>query len=157
MLPKLEYCAAVWDPTKKLENTQSFACKIITKEWKSNYISLLNKLQFKSLKDRRNIQKLKYASTTNPVFLPLSSHPPRHPHNHVGTSSHKHSLYLDVIPKWNIPKWNSLPPEVNNSSSVSSFKSNLSSFLFIISHSSLILFYFSVFVLSRGSRHTIAI
>ncbi len=34
VLPKLEYCAAVWDPhqstlTKKLENTQSFACKII--------------------------------------------------------------------------------------------------------------------------------
>ena len=87
VLPKLEYCAAVWDPhqstlTKKLENTQSFACKIITKEWKSDYISLLNKLQFKSLKDRRNIQKLKYASkssTTNSVFLPLSSHPTHHP------------------------------------------------------------------------------
>ena len=143
VLPKLEYCAAVWDPhqstlTKKLENTQSFACKIITKEWKSDYTSLLNKLQLKSLKDRRNIQKLKVCfkiinnkSCIPPsVFSPHPSPSPRHPHSqilfipHVGTSSHKHSFFLDVI-----PKWNSLPPEVINSSSDSSFKSNLSSFL----------------------------
>ncbi len=58
VLPKLEYCITVWDPhqstlTKKLENTQSFACKIITKERKSDYnyfyIIILNKLQFKLL------------------------------------------------------------------------------------------------------------
>ncbi len=109
--------------TKKLENTQSFACKIITKEWKSDYISLLNKLQLKSLKDRRNIQKLKVCfkiinnkSCIPPsVFSPHPSPSPRHPHSqilfipHVGTSSHKHSFFLDVI-----PKWNSLPPEVIN-------------------------------------------
>ena len=143
VLPKLEYCAAVWDPhqstlTKKLENTQSFACKIITNKWKSDYTSLLNKLQLKSLKDRRNIQKLKvcFKIINNKSCIPpsvFSSHPspsPRHPHSqilfipHVGTSSHKHSFFLDVI-----PKWNSLPPEVINSSSDSSFKSNLSSFL----------------------------
>ena len=123
---------------RKLENTQSFACKIITKEWKSDYTSLLNKLQLKSLKDRRNIQKLKVCfkiinnkSCIPPsVFSPHPSPSPRHPHSqilfipHVGTSSHKHSFFLDVI-----PKWNSLPPEVINSSSDSSFKSNLSSFL----------------------------
>ncbi len=136
------YCAAVWDPhqstlTKQLENTQSFACKIITKEWNSGHISLLNKLQFKSLKDRRIIQKLKvcYKIINNKSCIPptvFSPHPspsPRHPHNqilfipHVGTSSHKHSFFLDVI-----PKWNSLPLEVVNSPSVSSFKLNLSSY-----------------------------
>ena len=42
ILPKLEYCAAVWDPyfttdKSSLENVQKFAGKIITNQWKSSY------------------------------------------------------------------------------------------------------------------------
>ena len=40
VLPKLEYCAAVWDPHQsilidELEKVQGFAGKVVTKDWKA--------------------------------------------------------------------------------------------------------------------------
>ena len=49
VLPKLEYCASVWDPhhlkdISAIESVQKFAGRVITHEWKSDYNSLCSKL-----------------------------------------------------------------------------------------------------------------
>ncbi len=169
VLPKLEYCAAVWDPTNlhspsNWRTPNLLHAKSSPKNGILAILSLLNKLQFKSLKDRRIIQKLKvcYKIIINnkscippTVFSPHPSPSPRHPHNqilfipHVGTSSHKHSFFLDVI-----PKWNSLPLEVvnlchllNRTSVVFLFNN----YNYLISRS---LFVIIILFLSRGSLHT---
>ena len=54
ILPKLEYCAAVWDPyfaTNKssLENVQKFAGKIITNQWNSSYSDIRTALNWQTL------------------------------------------------------------------------------------------------------------
>ena len=41
VLPKLEYCTAVWDPHQsilinELEKLQGFAGKVVTKDWKAS-------------------------------------------------------------------------------------------------------------------------
>ena len=138
ILPKLDYCAAVWDPhhstlTHKLERTQAFACKVITHQWKTDYNSLRSKLNYTTLKDRRTYIKLKicykimnnHSCFPSSVFTPHPSPSPRHPHNqmlfipHVATSSHKHSFFIDVV-----RSWNSLPQLLISATNVQSFKSN---------------------------------
>ena len=136
VLPKLEYCASVWDPhhlkdNNAIENVQKFAARVITHEWKSDYPSLCSKLNWQTLTIRRKIQKLKvcYNILNNLSIIPATSftphpHPsPRHPHSKVlfipytSTYAHKFSFFVDVI-----PLWNSLPLYVVNSPSASSFK-----------------------------------
>ena len=46
VLPKLDYCSTVWDPhsstdINRMENVQKFAGKVITKQWKADYPTLL--------------------------------------------------------------------------------------------------------------------
>ena len=136
VLPKLEYCASVWDPhhlkdINAVDRVQKFAAKVITCEWKSDYPTLCSKLNWQTLSTRRKIQKLKvcFNIMNNLSIIPPSTfiphpHPsPRHPHSKVlfipytSTYAHKFSFFVDVI-----PLWNSLPPYVINSPSASSFK-----------------------------------
>ena len=53
ILPKLEYCSSVWDPHQAkyismLESVQKFGCRVISKEWNSDYPTLLTHLQGRS-------------------------------------------------------------------------------------------------------------
>ena len=140
ILPKLEYCASVWDPHQttlqaKLESTQKFAGRVITKNWNADYQTLLSELQWNTLKTRRTNQKLKlcYKILNNHSCIPplmFSPHPspsPRHPHNqmlfqpYAKTNSHKSSFFIHII-----QLWNHLPSSVVSCLSPASFKSNLS-------------------------------
>ena len=63
ILPHLSYCSSLWDPyqlkdIKKLEDVQSFALKLCTKQWFSNYQFLLYQLSLPKLSSRRKISKL---------------------------------------------------------------------------------------------------
>ncbi len=67
LLPKLDYCGAVWDPhhhsnIEKLVGVQKFAGKIITKQWKAEYLNLLATLNWQPLSSRRKNQILKVCS-----------------------------------------------------------------------------------------------
>ena len=96
VLPKLDYCGAVWDPhhhtdIKKLESVQKFAGKIVTKQWRAEYPDLLASLNWKPLSSRRKNQKLKVCfnilnnlSIISPNVFTLHPRPsPRHPHNQI--------------------------------------------------------------------------
>ena len=143
VLPKLEYCCAVWDPHLKkdisaLESVQKFSGRVITHHWSTNIESLRSALGWKSLESRRRCTKLKvtYNILNNLSCIPQSSftyHPspsPRNPHNkslfkpYVPTKSYKHSFFIDVI-----PHWNSLPAYIVNSCNNLSFKSKLNLFI----------------------------
>ena len=140
ILPKLEYCSAVWDPHQKqdiarLDSVQRFAGRMVLHNWTINTDKLLTTLGWTSLKVRRQNIKLKvlYNILNNNSRIPQSTftfHPcpsPRHKHNRilfqpfVSTLSYRHSFFIDVI-----PTWNSLSSFVVNSPSPNIFKSRLS-------------------------------
>lgn len=80
ILPKLEYCSAVWDPhlvkdIQALESVHKFAGRIILNDWKLSYDWILLLLKWHPLQVR-TILNLRFALTfyiTSPVFLPLLS------------------------------------------------------------------------------------
>ena len=90
ILPKLEYCCSVWDPHSStlinaLEKTQG---RVITKNWNSDYATILNDLNWLPLSTRHKMQKLKVCYILNDFLcIPSSSftlHPrpsPRHLHS----------------------------------------------------------------------------
>ena len=95
ILPKLEYCCSVWDPysitINKIEKTQKFAGRVITKKWNSDYATILNDLNWLPLSTRFKMQKLKvcYNILYDFSHIPSSSftlHPrpsPHHPHYRI--------------------------------------------------------------------------
>ena len=136
ILPKIEYCSSVWDPHQAkyismLESVQKFGCRVISKEWNSDYPTLLTHLQLPTLQSRRKQQRLimcykiltNNSSIPSSYFTPHPSPSPRLHHNKalfiplVKTTSFKCSFFVDVI-----PLWNSLPSNFVSSSSISSFK-----------------------------------
>ena len=136
ILPKLEYCSAVWDPHHKqdiasLDGVQKFAGRMVTKNWTLDIAELQSTLNWSPLKTRRRNIKLKVL-LNNHSCIPQTSftnHPspsPRHPHSKilfqpfVSTLSHRHSFFIDVI-----PIWNSLPKFIVNSPSPTAFKTRL--------------------------------
>ena len=138
ILPKLEYCSAVWDPHLKkdiasLDSIQRFAGRTITRNWSMISSELQSTLNWQPLRTRRKNIKLKvaYNIVNNFSRIPPTSfvkHPspsPRHSHNKilyqpfVSTLAHRHSFFVDV--------WNSLSSLIVNSPSPSIFKSRLKS------------------------------
>ena len=126
VLPKLDYCGAVWDPhqlksTKLLENVQKFAGRVITQDWSSSYPFLCSSLDLKPLSIRRCMQKLKLcfkilrkescipptAFTPHPQPSPRSSNSVQLFTPFVPTDAHKFSYFIDVI-----KHWNALPDEI---------------------------------------------
>ena len=84
MLPKLDYCRAVWDSHHRsdvsaLENIQKFAARVTTRQWKLDYESIQSSLHWKPLSLQRKIQKLSLFEHNEQSF-----HHPwhliRHPH-----------------------------------------------------------------------------
>ena len=92
ILPKLEYCSSVWDPHQAkyismLESVQKFGCRVISKEWNSDYPTLLTRLQLPTLRSRRKQQRLImcYKILTNKSSIPPSHfipHPSPSPRLH---------------------------------------------------------------------------
>ena len=142
VLPKLEYCCAVWDPhyvsdIDALESVQKFAGRVITRQWHSDYHTLCSTLNWQPLSVRRKLQKLKvcYNIVNNRSIIPSSNfslHPrpsPRHPHSQIlykpfaKTSSHLNSFFISVI-----LTWNALPSVVVESSNPSIFKKRVTQY-----------------------------
>ena len=79
ILPKLEYCCSVWDPhsttlINELEKTEKLTGRVITKNWNSDYATILNDLNWLPLSTRRKMQKLKVCYILND-FLCIPSYP----------------------------------------------------------------------------------
>ena len=126
-----------------LESAQKFGCRAISREWNSDYPTLLTRLQLPTLQSHRKQQRLImcYKILTN-----KSSIPPSHfiPHPSPSTMT-KHFLFpwsrlhllnplffVDVI-----PLWNSLPSNFVSCTSVSHFKCNIRSHFVVFNVGSL--------------------
>jgi len=139
ILPKLDYCCAVWDPHHSndiaaLDRVQQFVGRVITHQWQSDHSTLLNSLNWQPLQTcRRLMLKVCYNILNNYSCIPPSVFTP-HPYPHLRhshskmvlrpnakTNSHKYSFFIDVI-----SIWNSLPPDVINSPCPMSFKARIS-------------------------------
>ena len=139
--PHLSYCSSLWDPyqlkdIKKLEDVQFFALKLCTKQWSSNYHSLLYQLSLPKLSSRRKISKplLLYKFIHNILFIPSNnpnfqdSYSPHlcFSHNlniripYSRTNSSLYSFFPDTS-----ALWNSLPPSVKDSNSPTVLRNSL--------------------------------
>ena len=139
VLPTLDYCSSLWDPTyvtytKKLEDVQKLAARIVTKKWDLNYQQLLSNLLWPTLADRRKRQKLAlcFRIVKGNSLIPSSFFTP-HPSPHL---RHNHSLPLyyptchsrSLLSSFAIsvvPRWNCLPSSLVDVSSINSFKRGL--------------------------------
>ena len=102
LLPKLEYCSSVWDPHQAkyismLESVQKFGCRVISKEWNSDYPTLLTHLQLPTLQSHRKQQRLImcYKILTNTSSIPSSyftAHPSPSPRLH-----HNKALFIPLV------------------------------------------------------------
>jgi len=165
ILPKLDYCCAVWDPHHSnditaLDRVQWFAGRVITHQWQSDHSTLLNSLNWQPLQTRRRLIKLKvcynilnnYSCIPPSVFTPHLYPHLRHSHSkmvlrpNAKTNSHRYSFFIDVM-----PIWNSLPPDVINSPSLRQ-ESLLCTFSFI---STLFIFVFSWFLYPLSRVHVL--
>ena len=129
-----------WDPPYQWQWTrENPPGRVITKNWNSDYATILNDLNWLPLSTRRKMRILKVCYVLNDFScIPASSftlHPrpsPRHPHNRIifmpliKTVTHKSSFFIDVIHLWNI-----LPLSVSVSTeSPSSIKSALQNYVY---------------------------
>jgi len=101
ILPKLEYCAMVWDPyfatdKSSLENVQKFAGKSSPT---SSYSDIRTVLNWQTLETRRKIIKLKvyYNILNHYSCIPSSSFNP-HPHPSPNLYPRNKTLYLMLEP-----------------------------------------------------------
>ena len=134
---KLEYAAPVWDPhqkinSHKIEKVQKFALKMCTKLWNRNYDSLLDTVDLLSLSTRRLYLKLSY------LYQVINGFPDPPLERRVcplNLRSTKNIQFERPICRTNayansfFPKaisvWNELPLELQESTSILSFKRNV--------------------------------
>ena len=138
--PQLEYAAPVWDPHHTtliyaLERVQKFALKICSKTWNStHYESLCSLCNLPTLSTRRLYLKLcfLYQIVNERFKLPDISLRRRNMLPHLRNSDRDSILYerpavsteaykFSFLPH-TISSWNALPPDIQNSSSLYSFK-----------------------------------
>ena len=133
ILPHLSYCSSLWDPyqlkdIKKLEDVQSFALKLSTKQWSPDYHSLLYQLSLPKLSSRRKISKflLLYKFICNILFIPSnilnfqdssSSHLRFSHHLNIRVPYSRTNSSLHYFFPSTSALWNSLPPSVKDSNS----------------------------------------
>ena len=138
--PHPEYAAAVWDPHQQghinsLERVQKLALKMCTKDWNADYDSLMEICNVPTLGYRRRYLKLCFLySIINGHFIfpnaPIERRQlQRHLRNSdsyilqrpvVRTNAHQSSFFSHSI-----ILWNNLPPSVQSSDSLYSFKRSL--------------------------------
>ena len=110
ILPKLDYCCAVWDPHYSTDKTalnrvQLFASKVITHKWHANHSTMLRSLNWQPLEIRKRLIKIKvcynihnnYSCIPSSVFNLHPSSGLRHFHDRMllrpnaKTYSHRYS------------------------------------------------------------------
>ena len=144
--PHLEYCSPLWNPssptlTRSLESVQLFAIKLANKfrtplpsssQAPFNIPSLASRRQYASLVLLFKLfhHHLDFPSpilTTNPTppYSTRSYHPNNFLQLPLRTSSFKSSFFPATI-----PQWNSLPPSLKETFSLSLFKSSIKDILF---------------------------
>ena len=141
VLPKLDYCSSVWDPTsstlvEKLESVQRFAAKLCSKRWSDSPTTLSKALNWPTLHSRRSRQKVMLCRRIfkNESIISPSSYfsPPAHlnsrlyhPHSvrvpFARTAFFQTSFFISVC-----HLWNSLPEQVVSLSTSRLFKVALS-------------------------------
>ena len=104
----LQFCMGPPSSDSMLESVQKFGCRVISKEWNSDYLTLLTRFQLPTLQSRRKQQRLImcYKILTNKSSIPPSyfiPHPSPSPCLHhdkalfiplVKTTSFKSSFFL---------------------------------------------------------------
>ena len=97
--PHLEYCSSVWNPSSsasisKLENIQFFALKLCSKNWSSNYPSLLQLFNCPLLSSRHTNSKLisLFKILHGHTFFPCNSFQPLHRSSRLTRSFHSRNL-----------------------------------------------------------------
>ena len=138
--PHLEYAAPVWSPytsknISKLEAVQKFALRMCLKDWHASYHDLLEHCHTTELAARRKYLSLSHfykiiqgscIFPNAPISRYTNNYPTRSQEGSHFVQSHARTnvLYHSFFPS-TIALWNSLPPSVTLSSSVSAFKHNL--------------------------------
>ena len=140
MRSKLEYAAPVWDPhqktnSHKIEKVQKFALKICTKLWNRDYDSLLYTVDLPSLSTRRLYLKLSYLYQVINGNFKFPDPPLERRVCPLNLRSTKNIQFERPICRTNayansfFPKaisvWNELPLELQESTSILSFKRNV--------------------------------
>ena len=142
--PHLEYAVPVWDPhlikhIELLEKVQKFALKVCTKSWNQPYDTLLLQTQLPRLEQRRTQLKLSflYQLVRDLAFCPQAPLMFRNMQVNVRNNNpyllirpicHSTAHYHSFFPH-SIFLWNNLPSSVTHSSSLYSFKRNVSKYL----------------------------
>ena len=138
MRSKLEYAAPVWDPhqkinSHKIEKVQKFALKMCTKLWNRNYDSLLDTVDLLSLSTRRLYLKLSYLYQVINGFPDPPLERRVCPLNLRSTKIiiqferpiYRTNAYANSFFPKAISIWNELPLELQESTSILSFKRNV--------------------------------
>jgi len=137
--PHLEYAAPVWDPHQlghihSIERVQKFALKVCSKRWNEDYDHLCNLFNLPTLSDRRRYLKLCFlyqiihSSRESPIVrrsMPTQNLRNHSPFLYHRPAAHTNAYYYSFFPH-SVALWNSLPPSVHASNSLSSFKHALS-------------------------------
>ena len=139
--PHLEYAAVVWDPHQQglitaLENVQKFALRACTRNWKSDYNTLLERCKVPTLAQRRQFMKLcfMYQVVNQLLVFPPEFIERRTLSRSLRNSSvfnlqrpicHTSAHQFSFLPH-TVTLWNNLPSEVQSCGSLTTFKSNLS-------------------------------
>ena len=123
--PHLEYAAPVWDPHQQglinsLERVQKFALKVCTRNWSSDYESLLQSCNLPTLASRRHYLKLCLLNqvVNGHIHFPMAPVAPQNLSRPLRntrtlalerpvtrTNAHQSSFFPHTI-----TLWNSLPP-----------------------------------------------
>ena len=139
--PRLEYAAVVWDPQQQglktsLENIQKFALRACTRDWKADYITLLDRCKVPTLAQRRQFMKLCFMyQVVNQLLVFPSEFTERRALSRslrnsssfglqrpiCRTSAHQFSFFPHTI-----ELWNRLTQDIQSCGSLTSFKRNLS-------------------------------
>ena len=140
--PRLEYACPVWSPNSvtaiaQVERVQKLALKIVSGEWNTGYYDLLAWFQIPTLERRRSELSLSllYKISRSACFFPEDLITRKPPSAHVTRSScrlllvqpfAKTSSHLNSFIPHCISLWNSLPAHISHSSTLTSFKTQLS-------------------------------
>jgi hypothetical protein len=143
--PQLEYASSVWDPLYKteideLEKVQRRAIRFIknSHDRTASVTSMQNELKLPTLQQRRQLSRLTifYKAVNNevavdlPDYLLISVRETRSYHHTLFTriSTRKNTYKYSYIPR-TTSEWNDLPPDINDQSTVQSFKTALEDYL----------------------------
>jgi hypothetical protein len=143
--PQLEYASSVWDPLYKteideLEKVQRRAIRFIknSHDRTASVTSMQNELKLPTLQQRRQLSRLTifYKAVNNevavelPDYLLISVRETRSYHHTLFTriSTRKNTYKYSYIPR-TTSEWNDLPPDINDQSTIQSFKTALEDYL----------------------------